>query len=133
MRYSFGEAPFEDDFIEYSDNWSRAQVRATWEAVDRENGGSEANLLDRLRPKIIALHLTCGDGSPPITDPLELTPERTDEIDIRLYSWFAGTWVKHLGELATLGNAFGRTLFAISDVATVTAPESQNHSLTPGF
>jgi len=126
MIYQFHEPPFEGDYIEYSDSWSRAQMRRAWAAVDDKEQGEE-KLLDALRPKILSLHLTCVDA-PPITEPSELMAERTEQIDVRLYSWFAGTWVKHLAELATLGNAYGRTLFAISEVvATVDAPPNQNH------
>jgi hypothetical protein len=84
--------------------------------------------LDVLRPKIIALHLTCVDA-PAIDDPADLTPERTEQMDWRLFSWFAGVWIKHLGELNTLGNVYGRKLFVISEAVATMEPalESQNH------
>lgn len=128
MRYCFDDPPFADDFIEFSDSWSRAQVRAAWAAVDTTEG-SESKLLEVLRPKIVSLHLTCVDAEA-ITDPDQLTPERTEQLDWRLFSWFAGVWIKHLGELATLGNAFGRKLFAISAVPATMEPAlvNQNHS-----
>jgi hypothetical protein len=128
MRYSFEDEPFAQDFVEFSDSWSRAQVRAAWAAVDQSEG-SETKLLDALRPKVIALHLTCVDA-PAITDPSDLTPARTEQLDWRLFSWFAGVWIKHLGELATLGNVYGRKLFATLDIVATMEPAlaNQNHS-----
>jgi hypothetical protein len=127
MRYSFEDEPFAGDFVEFSDSWSRAQVRSAWASVDPPDG-SEAKLLDVLRPKVLALHLTCVDA-PAITDPLDLTPARTEQLDWRLFSWFSGVWIKHLGELATLGNAYGRKLFAILEVPATMEPAlvNQNH------
>lgn len=111
MRYACEDDAFAEDFVEYSDSWSRAQVRATWTAIGGDE--AEARLLECLRPKILALHLTCVDALP-ITDAGDLTPERTEQMDTRLYTWFAETWTIHLRNLATLGNALRRQLLPIS-------------------
>jgi hypothetical protein len=108
MRYECEDEAFAGDFVELSDSWSRAQTRAIWAA-----GEDEAIFLDLLRPKIIALHLTCVDA-PPITHADALTVERTDDMDLRLYQWFANVWWVHLRDLANLGNALGRRLYTIS-------------------
>lgn len=117
-KYQPDDPAFAGDFIEFSDSWSRRQVNETWAslpAVRTAEEGDEAEdaLLSKLRPKIIALHLTCVDA-PPITDPADLTPRRTEMLDTRLYEWFAATWVMHLNELTELGNALGRRLSATS-------------------
>jgi hypothetical protein len=134
MRHDCDDEAFAGDFIEFSDSWSRAQVRSAWKIwaeIEEEQG--EARLLETLRPKIIALHLTCVDAEP-ITDPAQLTPARTEQMDTRLYSWFALVWMRHLRELADLGNALGRTLLAISGMevttteTTMDAQPSLNHS-----
>lgn len=112
MRYDCDDPAFAGDFIEYSDSWSRVQVREIWKT------DNESALLDCLRPKILGLHLTCVDA-PPIIDLADLTPERTEQMDTRLYEWFASSWVKHLGNLAMLGNALGRKLFDLSAMSPV--------------
>jgi hypothetical protein len=109
MRYECEDEAFAGDFVELSDSWSRAQTRAIWAA----GGEDEAIFLDLLRPKIIALHLTCVDADP-ITRPDEMTPERTEAMDMRLYRWFANVWWVHLRDLANLGEALGRRLYTIS-------------------
>jgi hypothetical protein len=98
-------------------------MRVAWAAAD------EKTLLAALRPKVLSLHITCVDAQA-ITDPAELVVERVEQIDIRLYEWFTATWVKHLSELATLGNALRGKLFAISEAVATMEPalENLNHS-----
>ena len=128
MRYDCDGPAFAGDFVEFSDSWSRAQVRAAWDAIPASAADAtedhEARLLDVLRPKILALHLTCVGESDapvaPITDPAEVTPERTTEMDTRLFQWWSGVWVRHLSELSTLGNALGRQLWPTSDTSNLT-------------
>lgn len=126
MRYSPDDPAFASDFIEFSDSWSRAQVRAAWGAVPdtaTEDTG-DGPLLDVLRPKIVALHLTCIDAEP-ITQAADLTPERTSEMDTRLYSWFASVWIVHLRSLADLGNALSGTLWPSSDSSKAKATKEK--------
>lgn len=138
MRYECEDSAFAGDFVEFSDSWSRAQVRATWEkwaalprtsVSDEEASAAEESLLACLRPKIIALHLTCVDAEA-ISAAGELTAARTNDMDNRLYLWWVNVWIIHLQSLANLGNALGRTLFVISaPVATMEAAlPNQNHS-----
>lgn len=123
MRYTPDDPAFAGDFVEFSDSWSRAQVRAVWDAIPTDagdaEGDEEAAFLACLRPKIIALHLTCVDA-PPITQAVNLTPERTAEMDTRVYQWFSGVWLMHLRELTTLGNALRERLFVTSAPAPTT-------------
>lgn len=124
MRYSPDDPAFAGDFVEFSDSWSRAQVRATWGALPTvatatEGDEAEDALLAQLRPKIVALHLTCVDA-PAITDPADLTPRRTEQMDTRLYEWFARLWVVHLNGLTDLGNALGRQLLNLSATSSQT-------------
>lgn len=119
---------FAGDYIEFSDSWSRAQVRAAWESIPATaDGGDDEPLLRCLRPKIIALHLTCVDA-PPITNAADLTPTRTEQMDTRLYQWFAGVWVAHLRYLSDLGNALGRRLrdTSVTLQATTTPPTARH-------
>jgi hypothetical protein len=133
MRYECEDAAFAGDFVEFSDTWSRAQVRATWATIPNTAAQAGADTEDRLlaclRPKILAIHLTCVDADP-ITEAGDLTPERTEQIDTRLYEWFSSVWILHLKNLADLGNALGRTLFVFSaPIATMEAAlPNLNHS-----
>jgi hypothetical protein len=124
MRYECDDAAFEGDFVEFSDSFSRAQQRALWAAA----GEDEAAFLELLRPKIVSLHLSCLDGAPPITKPDDLTPERTEAMDVRLYGWFGVVWATHLRGLRDLGNELGRNSSAISVALQTTALPSRNHS-----
>jgi hypothetical protein len=127
MRYDCEDEAFSGDFVEFSDSFSRGQQRAIWAAA----GEDEALFLELLRGKVKALHLTCIDA-PPITDPAELTPERTDSMDLRLFSWLSFAWVAHMRGLTNLGNALGRKLLGISVIADIAtkeaAPVNLNHS-----
>lgn len=117
MRYTPDDPAFAADFVEFSDSWSRAQVNAAWGAIPTSTvqaADAETKLLDILRPKIIKLHLTCAEGEP-ITDPADLTVGRMEQVDERLYRWFANVWIAHLIGLQDLGNALGRGLYATSD------------------
>lgn len=127
--YTPDDPVFEGDYVEYSDSWSRVQVRETWAslpAVSTAEVGDEAEdaLLAKLRPKIVALHLSCVDA-PPISDPADLTPRRTEQMDTRLYEWFARSWVVHLNALTELGNALGRRLSATS---ATSSPKQGNNA-----
>jgi hypothetical protein len=133
--YKPDDPAFAEDFIEYSDSWSRAQVRATWAslptvATSTEGDEAEDALLAQLRPKIVALRLTCSDAEP-ITDPADLTPRRTEQIDTRLYEWFAQTWVVHLNALTNLGNALGRQLYATSATSSSREPTAATKTKQP--
>jgi len=143
MRYDCDEPAFAGDFVEFSDSWSRGQVKAVWVAYGAMlalvNGGddvsdadaeaAEETLLSALRPKIIALRLTCVD-SDPITDAGDLTPVRAADVDTRLWVWWTGVWPTHLRGLADLGNALRRRLSDTSaTVAQMEAvPANLNHS-----
>lgn len=132
MRYEPDDPTFAGDYIEFSDSWSRVQVRQAWAslpavATAAEGDEGEDALLACLRPKIIALHLTCVDA-PPITKAADLTPRRTEEMDERLFGWFASVWVKHLNDLTELGNALGRRLRDTSAIPaeTTTRPTARH-------
>lgn len=106
MRYSPEDEALAHNFVEYSDSWTRGETKTAYNKV-----GSE--FLDLLKRKITAIHLDCLEGEP-ITDAAALTEDDLDRIDVRVYTWFSMTWVAHLNNLADLGNALGRKLFALS-------------------
>ena len=144
MRYDCDDPAFAGDFVEFSDSWSRGQVRAVWSAyegfltllnsteamTDAAAEVAEEKLLSTLRSKIIALHLTCVDAAP-ITNAGDLISTRVADVDTRLWAWWTGVWPAHLRGLADLGNALKRRLSDTSAIVIETleaVPASQNHS-----
>ena len=119
MRYDCDEPAFAGDYVEFSDSFSRAQQRALWDVA----GQDEEAFLALLRPKILSLHLSCVDAEP-ITAAADLTSERADQIDTRLYTWFSYAWVAHLRGLSDLGNAAGRRLLSTYVSLNGTAKET---------
>ena len=124
MRYECDDPAFAGNYIEYDDSWNRRQVREAWNAIDKSNGGSEEKLLVILRPKIVSLHLDC-IGNAPIIAADQLIPERTEEMDVRLYRWFSECWLRHLSDLADQGNALSGRLWNISGKAQVAQPSAR--------
>lgn len=140
MIYKIDEPELEHNFVEFSDSWSRKQTRAAWAAFDAlptsiadadaqaKAEEASAKLLNALRPKIVALHLDC-EGADPITTPADLTLERLEDMDERVYRWWINVWMVHLGALTRMGNALGRRLYATQDTSnstqTTDRPENQ--------
>lgn len=134
MRYAPDDPAFAEDFVEFSDSWSRAQVNAAWAAwaalpatsvgvTQEQMDAAEERLLAALRPKILALRLTRPEMEP-ILHAADLTPEHTAEMDTRLYTWWANVWIAHVRALANLGNALGRRLSATSASNGTTPPQT---------
>ena len=125
MRYDCDDPSFTGDFVEFSDSFSRAQQRAIWAA----GGEDEELFLSLLRAKILSIHLSCLDA-PAILRAEDLVPERVEDMDVRLYTWFSYAWVAHLRGLSDLGNTLGRRLFSTSATiaSTEAVPVSLNHS-----
>jgi len=125
MRYDCDDPAFTGDFVEFSDSFSRAQQRAIWAA----GGEDEELFLSLLRAKIVSLHLSCLDA-PPILKADDLVPERVEDMDVRLYTWFSYAWVAHLRGLSELGKTLGLSLLATSGITVATmetALPSPNH------
>jgi hypothetical protein len=120
MRYTCDDPAAGGSFVEYSDRWSRGEQRTAWAAEDDA-------LLDVLRPKIVAVRLLCADGHY-LDDPAALTVEDLDAVDLRVFRWFAGTWVACLNDLANLGNAWRRQLFATSAPEPTVTPATKTET-----
>ena len=120
MRYTCDEVEG-DSFVEYSDRWSRAESRDIWQ-MDADA------LLALLRAKLCATHLLCSDGTY-LDEPSDLTEPELDRVDMRVYVWFSGTWVRCLNDLTDQGNASRRRLFAT--LAAVETQTTANHATEP--
>lgn len=119
MRYECDIPGLEDNFIELSDGWTRKEVRSFWEFQGAE-------YLALVLSKLIACHLT-RPGQEHVTQPVALTSDLLDELDIRLVHWVSSVPVKHVSELGSLGEACGRRLFA----STETNSEAESAAPTP--
>lgn len=102
IRYDCDLEGFDGCFVEYSERWTRGEMRRVWE----EEGEKYWALV---QSKITA----CNLGT--VTDPAALTVDGLDSIDWVLFRWFSATILKALGELQTLGESAGRRLFEPSE------------------
>lgn len=112
MRFDCREPGFEGVFVEFTDSWSRKEVRDSWAATPAE-------LFPIIQRKIITIYLPTVNGDP-IVSADGIVEDRIDDVDTRLYTWFLSSWVKQMNELSDLGNALGRQLFVTSDTSTPT-------------
>lgn len=110
MRYQCDIEGLEHCFVEFSDRWSRKEVREWFAAVEMDA------LCAIYQRKIMSCALDCTDTDP-ITDPKQLTPEGLDRMDFRLFRWFSALATKHTNELFSLGEASRRRLFAIAEAS----------------
>lgn len=102
MRYDAPE-PFAGCYIEYSDAWSVREfngwLQAAWPAP-----------LETVRRKCSGVRLVDADGQE-ISAAAELTDERLEDLDLRLFSWLTGTFAAVARDLGKLGEASRRSLF----------------------
>jgi hypothetical protein len=113
-RYECDDPAFAGNFIEYSDAWSLREVDAAWNAPP-------SAMVEAVAHKVTALHLEMLDGDP-LMEPCDLTDDNLQGVDLRLYYWLAGTFVKVTTDIGQLGKALRRTLFASSAETTDGAP-----------
>lgn len=107
MRYECDDPQFAGAFIEFSEQWSVRQRRAL---VD----GDGPEYVKLLASKVTALHLPAIEGDA-ITEPAQFDQENIDRIDFRLFEWAKRTTVQLLMDLASLGEAYKRRLYGISE------------------
>lgn len=105
MRYQCDLEGFEHCFVEWSDKWSRKDVK-DWTAAS----GIEANC-EIYRRKLITCRLDCIDAEP-ITKSEQITDEGTEPMDYELFRWFVTTVSVHVNRMGNLGEASGRRLFS---------------------
>lgn len=119
LRYECDDPDFAGCFVEISKAWSRKQYQQYWAGVKDKSDEWFA----LIKSKITALRLVTVEGVE-ITHPDQLTDETIDEIDLRLWTWFANVIPKALFDVSALGNALGRRLW-------VTAEESKDTTRRP--
>lgn len=102
MRYLCDLEGFDGCFVEFSERWTRAEMRNVWNV----EGSAYWQLV---RGKVTAVKL--GD----VSSPEELTETALDEMDWLLFRWFSGAILKAITDLQSLGEAAGRLLFEPSE------------------
>lgn len=122
MRYDAEEF---GAFVEMSDTWTRAEMRA----FANRNGDEFWALLVS---KITGVCIPVIDGEP-ITDPAALADDSVfDGVDIRLWQWFQNIPLAHVGHITKLGEALGLALFSTRETTptqtTPTTPTAQSDS-----
>lgn len=109
MRYDCNIEGFEDCFVEFSERWTRNQVKTYFAAKNED-------YFDLLRSKIVSLHLDVEGGA--IDDPDQLTLEAADDMDMILWRWFATAAAKCIEDLNSLGEAHARRWLDVQESLT---------------
>lgn len=106
-KYTCDLPGLEDNFVEFSDSWSRKQLREFLEL----RGEDYVNLVFS---KLTACYLVCPDAEP-ITEPVKLDDETLDAVDMRLVGWLKDVPVRHVVNLQDVGEALRLRLFVSTE------------------
>lgn len=122
MRYECNDFP--GAFVEFSDAWSRKQLRDAWNVQGEE-------YMSLVRSKIVACYLPTLDGDA-IDAPEKLTLDSADDMDMRLWRWFSATVPKALDDVLKLGETVAASLWSGTDSAEAAKTTNQDqHQPTP--
>lgn len=111
---------FAENWIEFSDVWTRREGKDLFELPERD-------AFDKYVPlKAVACHIEIPGGKP-ITDPQALTYDGLDNIDARLFGFLARALFNAYTELTRLGNASARLSSSTNGIAMMAAPTNQAH------
>lgn len=124
MRYQCDIPGLEQCFVEFSDHWSRKEVRDYFNTKGRA-------YLDLLEKKMTGAFLICPDNAP-IETAFRLDDETLDKLDIRLVHWVASVPFKHVQGLGELGEALALRLFGFTGANSDQATDAPMPSPTPG-
>jgi hypothetical protein len=124
MRYQCDIPGLENNFVEFSDAWSRAQRRA----LRQLNGDTWLQLL---AGNVIAIHLDCPDGEP-LTTLEGVTNEMFEAVDMRVWDWFQFVPIAHVHNLDNLGETSGRRLLGMNGESAAQPTTSPTPTPTPG-
>ena len=120
MRYDCTEPGFENCWVEFSDAWTRKDMREFW--ADLETPEQVAGWLALVQRKITGCHLATTEGDA-ITSGADITEQAMDErMDMRLYSWLQSVLIKAATDVAILGKAAGRRLFVTPETNSADRP-----------
>lgn len=111
LRFKYEGEPFADDFVEFTDSWTRRETRQFIEL-------DGADWLRMVAQKVIAVRMGA------VTDPAQLTDEAFEDMDIRLYRWFAMAASAAYVQVNRLGEAAASRLSATFAAATQTKTNS---------
>lgn len=106
MRYTCDIPGLEDNTLELSDAWSRAEVRQFWQYQGEDAEGYMA----LIQHKILAMNLTCIDAEP-LTTADQFTSDNLDRLDFRAFEWLRWVPITHVRKLGELGEAARLRLF----------------------
>ena len=105
MRYECSDPQFAGVFVEFSEAWSRGEMRRFFDPkLPRDEW------LALVASKIVALYLPRLYGEP-LTNPADISQATTDDVDVRLWHWLNTAMTRAVGDVGTLGEALGRTLW----------------------
>jgi len=118
MRYECDVEGFEGNFVNFSDSWTRKEIREFWDKSSDNTTADEFMKLVSSKVKGLHLDVVYGDQ---ITEPVQLTEDALDRIDNRLFRWITFVIIDAAHEVVKLGNAVGERLWATVETSQDTS------------
>ena len=107
MRLDCPVETYTDNYVEYTHQWSRAEIR-------KYQGRGNDALVETLQTKIINMHVRNLQGVV-YTDPKSISIEMIDSLQWEVFQWFVYTPSVAVNAIIDLGEAFRRRLLGISE------------------
>lgn len=120
MRVYCPVETYTDNYVEFSEVWSRADIRRF--------GGSSETMLEQLQGKITAVNVRLLDGV--LESPADITEETLDRMQWEVFQWFIVQPQLVVREILNLGEAVRRQSLLTSEESPVTE-DSTSQQLTP--
>lgn len=118
MKFICNLEGFTDNWIEFSDSWTRREGKELFELAERDAFNKFVPL------KCIACHIEQVDGEP-LTDPAKLSYDALDDVDLVVFGFMARALFSCYQELTRLGNASAR--LSSSTTAQMMIAALKNH------
>lgn len=120
MRVQCPVETYTDNYVEYDERWSRADVRRF--------GSSSVEMIDLMRSKVSAIYVRLLDGEIKSAD--DITDEALDRMQWEVFQWFIVQPQLVLKEILDLGEAVRHQLLLTSEESPVTE-DSTSQPLMP--
>ena len=120
MRLDCPVETYTDNYVEYTHQWSRAEIR-------KYQGRGNDALVETLQTKIKSMHIRNLQGVV-YTDPKSISIEMIDSLQWEVFQWFVYTPSVAVNEIIDLGEAFRRRLLGISEESQDSSTPSPTQS-----
>lgn len=120
MRVQCPVETYTDNYVEYDERWSRAEVRRF--------GNNSADMIELMQRKITSIHIRLLDGE--INSATEVTEEALDNMQWEVFQWFVVQPQMVLKEILNLGEAVRHQSSRTAEESPVTE-DSTTQQLMP--